>query len=144
MDGVKYERFKDLKEITLNNVNLNLKFTNEVRFGFSDLLNKNNLIINLDDDNFNKVCPRYDNILYLNTDYRGLDDYLKEEILENEKIEISYFNVKKMNEIIDNTILAVKLVCYGVVFLILIVTFVSLFSTLTLSISLRKREFALF
>lgn len=140
---VKYERFKDLKEITLNNVNLNLKFTNEVPFGFSDLLNKNNLIINLDDDNFNKVCPRYDNILYLNTDYRGLDDYLKEEILENEKIEISYFNVKKMNEIIDNTILAVKLVCYGVVFLILIVTFVSLFSTLTLSISLRKREFAL-
>ncbi|MBR3198922.1 MAG: FtsX-like permease family protein [Bacilli bacterium] len=136
-----YNRFKNLKEINFDDIKIsNLSLTNKIPFGFKD---SNNLVINLDEINFNKVCPEYINNLYLKTDYRGIDSYL-DKIIKKNKLDIVYINVKKAKEITNNLVLIIEIFLYSILLFIFLVMISAVINTISINISYRSRELASF
>ncbi len=136
---VSYNLFKNLNEITFDNIKINnLSLSNNIPFGFKEI---DNVIVNLNEEDFNKVCDEYRGNLYLKTDYKGLDSYLDKLIKEN-KYDMIYLNVKKSKEIINNLVLVVKIFLYGILLLIFLVMISSVISTISISINYRSRELA--
>lgn len=135
---VSYKRFKNLKEITLeDNIKLsNLSLTNNIPFGLKET---NDVVINLDKEEFNKICPEYTGNLYLNTNYKGLDNYL-DKIISKNKLNMAYINVKKVREIMNNLVLIIKIFLHGILILIFIVMILSTLNTIFISIDYRSRE----
>ena len=124
---------KDIS-LTLNGGNYDLVLNDEIPFGFRDKLKEGNLVINLDEKNFNEVCDEYSYNLILNTD-DNVDEYLREK-------SVNYFNAKKAREITNNLILGIDLMLYGMVFLIWLVILSSTISILSLSMGFRRKYFA--
>ena len=90
---------KDIS-LNLNGGNYDLVLNDEIPFGFRDKLKEGNLVINLDEKNFNEVCDEYSYNLILNTD-DNVDEYLREK-------SVNYFNAKKAREITNNLILGIE------------------------------------
>ena len=77
------------------------------------------------------------NIISDNTDY--LDEMAKD---LNKYDNISYFNYKEEDRSTKNMILVVKILMYGFISLVTLIGVTSVFNTISTSMALRKREFA--
>ena len=135
---LKYKRFNRFDKLDIEGYVIdNIKLTNKNYFG----LEGNDTVINLNEGDFKNVCPEYNSNLILKTDYDGIDDYLNN-LIRKEKIKMSYLNVKKTKEIINNLILVFKILFYFSSILILLILFSLSFNVSFFSIYSRRREFA--
>ena len=100
----------------LNGNYYDLVLSDKIPFGFNDKLKAGNLVVNLDEKNFDAVCEVDSYNLILNTE-SNIDDYLKDKTF-------SYFNAKKAREITNNLILGINFVLYGVTLLLWMAFFV--------------------
>lgn len=139
----KYKRFKNLKKIVLDDFTLsNLSLSDEVPFGFTDFVNKDNIVINVSSSKFDELCFSYKGALFLKTNYKGLDKYLDNLIKNEDYKDIAYMNVKKAREIINNIVLSIELFLYGITFLVIIISISSVVNIVSTNISFRNKEFA--
>lgn len=125
--------FKSDDDVTIDNLSLK----NDIPFGFD---NVDDIIINLDNDKFDSVCPYYTNTLIMKTDYSGIDNYLNS-IIKNNNLKMTYLNVKKSKQLIENVIIIVKLFLYLICILIICVM-VSFTVNIT-SMSMLQRKYDL-
>lgn len=130
----KYSIFKNLKTLNIDDQKIDIKLTDNQNKIISD-----NIIVNLEEDNFNKVCEESTNTLLLNTKYRGIDKYM-EKLIKKEKTNINYINVKKEKEIITNIVVIIKVLMYLISLLIIIVTISSVVSITSATTEYRKKE----
>ena len=138
--GEKFERVdKSLFEgpitLGLNGNYYDLVLSDKIPFGFNDKLKAGNLVVNLDEKNFDAVCEVDNYNLILNTE-SNIDDYLKDKTF-------SYFNAKKAREITNNLILGINFVLYGVILLLWMAFLSSVISVLSLSMDFRVKYFSL-
>ena len=138
--GEKFERvdkslFKEPITLDLNGNYYDLVLSDKIPFGFNDKLKAGNLVVNLDEKNFDAVCEVDNYNLILNTE-SNIDDYLKDKTF-------SYFNAKKAREITNNLILGINFVLYGVILLLWMAFLSSVISVLSLSMDFRVKYFSL-
>lgn len=138
--GEKFERvdkslFKEPITLGLNGNYYDLVLSDKIPFGFNDKLKAGNLVVNLDEKNFDAVCEVDNYNLILNTE-SNIDDYLKDKTF-------SYFNAKKAREITNNLILGINFVLYGVTLLLWMAFLSSVISVLSLSMDFRVKYFSL-
>ena len=138
--GEKFERvdkslFKEPITLDLNGNYYDLVLSDKIPFGFNDKLKAGNLVVNLDEKNFDAVCEVDNYNLILNTE-SNIDDYLKDKTF-------SYFNAKKAREITNNLILGINFVLYGVTLLLWMAFLSSVISVLSLSMDFRVKYFSL-
>lgn len=137
---MKYNRFKKFDKLIIDDVEIsNLKLTGKKNFG----IDGEDTIINLKDDVFRKVCELYNSNLVIKTNYRGIDKYL-DSLIKKEKIDMSYLNVQKTKEIINNLVLVLKLFFYGVSFLIFVCLMSVSINVAIFSIYERRKEVSSF
>ena len=139
----KYKPFKSLNSITLDSGEKidDIKLTNNVPFGFDNMLIKGQVILNLDKDKFSEVCPVFSGNALIKTDEARLDNLILKYV-KSKDFEIGYTNVKKAYELINNVVLLIKIfmfLCVGIVVLISVFT---IFNIISANIKLRKRELA--
>ena len=139
---VSYNRFHNLDEITFEGkIKIsNLSLSNNIPYFFKGV---DDVIINLNKDDFNKICDEYIGNLYLNTNYKGLDEYIDKLIKEN-KYDMTYQNVKKSKEIINNLTLIIEFFLHALLILIFMVMTSSVINTVFININYRKRELSTF
>ena len=139
----KYKPFKRLNSIRLDSgeeIN-DISLTNEIPFGFDNMFIKNRVILNLNEDRFNEVCPVFSGNALIKTDEVRLDNLILKYVKKNE-LEVAYTNVKKAYELINNFVLLIKIfmfLCIGIVVLISVLT---IFNIISANIKMRKRELA--
>ena len=138
--GEKFERvdkslFKEPITLDLNGNYYDLVLSDKIPFGFNDKLKAGNLVVNLDEKNFDAVCEVDNYNLILNTE-SNIDDYLKDKTF-------SYFNAKKAREITNNLILGINFVLYRVILLLWMAFLSSVISVLSLSMDFRVKYFSL-
>lgn len=138
--GEKFERvdnslFEGPITLGLNGNYYDLVLSDKIPFGFNDKLKAGNLVVNLDEKNFDAVCEVDSYNLILNTE-SNIDDYLKDKTF-------SYFNAKKAREITNNLILGINFVLYGMTLLLWMVFLSSVISILSLSMDFRVKYFSL-
>ena len=138
--GEKFERvdnslFEGPITLGLNGNYYDLVLSDKIPFGFNDKLKAGNLVVNLDEKNFDAVCEVDSYNLILNTE-SNIDDYLKDKTF-------SYFNAKKAREITNNLILGINFVLYGMTSLLWMAFLSSVISILSLSMDFRVKYFSL-
>ena len=138
--GEKFERvdnslFEGPITLGLNGNYYDLVLSDKIPFGFNDKLKAGNLVVNLDEKNFDAVCEVDSYNLILNTE-SNIDDYLKDKTF-------SYFNAKKAREITNNLILGINFVLYGMTLLLWMVFLSSVISILSLCMDFRVKYFSL-
>lgn len=138
----KYTPFESNLNISVNDFKSeNVSLTEEVPFGFDNLLKEDYIILNLDEENFNMACPTFEGEAFVKTDKQKLDEMITSYASEN-KIDLSYVNVKKGYELLNNFILLIKLfalLCTGIISTISIFM---IFNITSANIKYRQREFA--
>lgn len=144
MTKVNYRIFNKLNEITLSNgVMINdINLTEDVPFGFENELIQGRIILNLNKDKFDEVCPVYSGNALIKTNVNKIDDKVLKYFRKNNFGDVSYTNVKKVYEIMNNFVLIIKLFtifCVGIVSLISVFTICNIVSA---NIKFRRREFA--
>ena len=133
-----YKIFKNLNEIVFDNeVKIDkLKLVSSIPFGLDG---NNEVIINLDKNEFDSVCDEPINNLVMTTKYNGIDSYLKKIVLKRKK-DITYINVKKARQIMNNIVLIIKIFLYIICILITLVLITCSINISLINISYRKRE----
>ena len=139
-----YKPFSTLNEIVLDNgVRIDgIRLTDDIPFGMKEKLTSNTVILNLDKEMFDKVCLNYTGNLFADTDKNGLDRLIMDYVTANKIEKISYTNIKKGYELVNNLMLLIKIfmyVCVGIVCLISVFTILNIISA---NIKFRKKEFA--
>ncbi|MBR3229325.1 MAG: ABC transporter permease [Bacilli bacterium] len=133
---ISYNRFKKFDKLVIDDIKISdLKLTNKKYFG----IDGDDTVINLENEEFKKVCNLYNSNLIIKTNYKGIDNYL-DNLIRKEKINMSYLNVKKTKEIISNLVLVFKILFYGVSILIFICLISVCINVSFFSIYERKRE----
>ena len=94
------------------------------------------------EDTFNKInTDEYNIILTLNGDnFTKVDELLHQDILD---VSIRTDNIKQTMQEQYNTLLAYKIILYGFVVLITLIGVTSVINTINMSVTLRKKEFAM-
>lgn len=137
---VKYNRFKRFDKLVIDDTQINdLKLTDKKFFG----VDGEDTVINLNNDDFKKVCTLFNSNLIIKTSYKGIDSYL-DNLIRKEKINMSYLNVKKTKEIISNLTLVLKILFYGVSLLVFICLISVSINVAIFSIYERRWEIASF
>ena len=137
-----YSPFNNLKDIKIGNYKIEVSLTFKVPLGFENMLSEGSYVLNLSDNDFNLVCPKYEGRAFIWTDEKGLDDKVLDYALKNDFDDLSYVNVKKGYEFINNFILVLRLFM-GLGLLIIAFIFVfGIFNVISANIVIRKREFA--
>ena len=137
-----YSPFNNLKDIKIGNYKIEVSLTSKVPLGFENMLSEGSYVLNLSDNDFNLVCPKYEGRAFIWTDEKGLDDKVLDYALKNDFDDLSYVNVKKGYEFINNFILVLRLFM-GLGLLIIAFIFVfGIFNVISANIVIRKREFA--
>lgn len=144
MSKVSYEVFDNLNEITFDNGGKveDIKLTDKVPFGFDNLLTKGRVILNLDSDKFDMICPVFEGNLNVKTDKSGLDDLTVKYALKEDFGDFTYINVKKAYELINNFVLVIKIFMFLCIGLVILISMFTIFNIVSANIKLRKREFA--
>ena len=97
------------------------------------------LIIN--DKLYSKILSDYDingsAINIVSNNAKELDD-----ISSNLSDKVSYLNINEANKTSNNIVLAIKILMYGFISLVTLIGVTSVFNTISTSMALRKREFA--
>lgn len=137
-----YRPFNGLNNISVLGQNLKISLTEKVPFGFENMLLEGNYVLNLNNDDFNLVCPKFEGRAFIKTDKKGLDKLISDYALKNDLKSLSYINVKKGYEFINNVILVVRLFMMFFTFIICLILILSIFNVTSANILFRKREFA--
>ena len=141
VEKVNYNIFNKLDEVTINN-KIGVKLTNDIPFGFENELIEGRIILNLNNDDFSKVCFNYSGNALIKSLESGLDDKITSYASKNGFDNFSYVNVKKAYELIDSFILLIKLFSYSCVCLVFLIAFFTILNIISFSIKLRKKELA--
>ena len=135
---LKYNRFKKFNKLVIDDIEItDLKLTDKRYFG----IDGETTVVNLNHDDFNKVCEIYNSNLIIKTNYKGIDNYLNN-LIRKDKTNMSYLNVKKTKEIINNLVLVLKIFFYSVSILILISLISVSINVAIFSIYDRRKEIA--
>ena len=135
---VKYRKFKRFDKIVIDDIEIsNIKLTDKKVFG----IDGEDTVINLENDDFSRLCPVYNSNIIMKTDYKGIDNYL-DNIIRKNKLSMSYLNVKKAKEIIINLTIVLKIFFYGVSILVCICLMSVSANVAIFSIYERRREIA--
>lgn len=144
MSKISYEIFNNLDGITLdNNVKIDgIKLVDDVPFGFDNMLIKGRIILNLNEDKFDEVCPVFDGNAFIKTDESRLDEKITDYVKKENFGEVIYTNVKKGYELINNFALLIKLFMFLCVGLVVVISVFTIINIISANINMRKREFA--
>ena len=137
----KYEIFQSLDYLNLNGINLKVKLTQNIPFGFENELITGRIILNLNRNDFEKVCPISSSNVLIKTDRNDLDKIVKNYASKNQ-FDVSYINVKKASEIMNNFVLLIKFFTFFCVLLISLIAVFAFFNIVSANIQFRKKEFA--
>ena len=139
----KYKPFKSLNSIILDSGEKidDIKLTNNVPFGFDNMLIKGQIILNLDKDKFSEVCPVFSGNALIKTDENHLDNLILKYV-KSKDFEIVYTNVKKAYELINNVVLLIKLFMFACVGIVVLISVFTIFNIISANIKIRKRELA--
>ncbi len=139
----KYKPFKSLNSIILDSGEKidDIKLTNNVPFGFDNMLIKGQIILNLDKDKFSEVCPVFSSHALIKTDENHLDNLILKYV-KSKDFEIVYTNVKKAYELINNVVLLIKLFMFACVGIVVLISVFTIFNIISANIKIRKRELA--
>ncbi len=129
--------FKDKITLNINNKDFNLNASQEVPFGFENILTKDNLLIGV--DNVSDICES-NLTLYMNSNDE-IDKELKK--LLDESVDLYYVNARQGKEFINSIILGIKFFLYSILLLSFLVGITTVISSTFLSIQYRKKEFGL-
>lgn len=139
---VNYKKFKNLSALTLEGENTvfltDLKLKDKVIFG---LEHTENIIVNLNENEFTQVCPSYNTTLILNTKHRGIDNYLKK-LIKEKQIPLEFYNNKKYREVINNIVIVIKTFLVGISFLVIAVMITVSLGIVSINTLFRRQEFA--
>ncbi len=136
-----YIPFKNLKQITINEKTLNIKLTNKIPYGFKTNLKSDNVILNLDEENFLTFCPNHITTAFLETNKQKLDNIINEYAKKHD-ISLSYSNVKKSKQFIKNFILLIKIFVFLIIMIIIFICITTILNIVSASIKFRKKELA--
>ena len=142
MYNIKYEPFKNLDYLVINNFKINVKLSDNSSYFFENMLSEGNYILNLSDRDFNLVCPKYEGRAFIKTREKGLDKKISEYALKNDFYDFKFVNVKKGYEFINNVILIMKIFMGISCLIIILVVIVCIFNITYANIKIRKKEFA--
>lgn len=141
MVKLNYNIFDKLDEVTIND-KIMVSLTNSIPFGFEGELIEGRAILNLNKEEFDKVCHSYSGNILIKTKMKNLDkkitDYAGKKGFDN----FSYVNVKKAYELINNVILLIKFFTYFCVYLVSLISIFTILNVVSANIKLRKKEFA--
>ena len=138
----KYIPFKKIENLMIGDYQINVSLSSKVSFGFENMILEGNYILNLNNNDFNLVCPKYEGKAFIRTKETGLDKKIAEYAEKNDFYDLSYINVKKGYEFINNVILVLKLFMFISVFIIGIIVVMVIFNIVSANIKIRKKEFA--
>ncbi len=141
MYKIDYKPLQNLSELVIGDYKILVDLTDKVPFGLENRLLEGNFVLNLNDNDFNLVCPKYEGMAFIKTSEKGLDEKVKKYAQAND-LDISYVNVKKGYEFIDNFILLVKLFMFIFLLIIILIAILAIFNVISANIKVRKREFA--
>ena len=141
MYKIDYKPLHDLKELVIGDYKISISLTDVVPFGFENMLLEGNYVLNLSDNDFNLVCPKYNGMAFIKTDEKGLDEKVSK-YAEDKNLDISYVNVKKGYEFIDNFILLIKLFMFIFLLIIIFIVILAIFNVTSANVKVRKKEFA--
>ncbi len=143
MVKVDYKIFNSLDKINIsNNVIDGISLTDKIPFGFETELLEGRIILNLDKDKFDLVCPVYEGGALIKSDENNIDNKVLKYFKENNFGNVSYVNIKKVYEIMDNLVLLIKLFMYFSCFIVSLISVLTIFNIVSTNVKLRKREFA--
>lgn len=117
----------------------------EVPFGFSDQITSYNLVLITS----SPLSGKIPNIITETSSYPLLklkiDDEatLKKTYEELSNSSYHYYSVKEEMKLVNNLVLVIKILLYGFICLVTLIGVTSVFNTITTSIALRRREFAM-
>lgn len=143
MYRVNYKPFRNLKELVIGDYRISVKLTDEIPFGFDNMLSEGNYVLNLGEDDFNLVCPKYETRAFIKTDEQGLDNKIEGYGKKNDLYDLSYVNVKKGYEFIDNFVFILKLFMLICIFIIGFIFIFAISNVVSANIKIRKKEFAI-
>ena len=127
---------KDNIVLTIDNQKLKLKAQNKVPFGFENILNKNNLVIGVND------YPEFSNLtLFMKSNTKNLVKKL-DNLLKDNNI-LYYVDASKGKKIINNIIMVIKFFVFMVLVLVFLISISITISSSYLSIMYRQKEFGL-
>lgn len=136
-----YEENTKINCKTLNNINV----IEEVPSGFLDQITSYNLVL-ITSEPLSEKIP---DILTQNSNY----SFLKLKINDEKSIKKTYeefsnslyhyYSVKEEMKLVNNLVLVIKILLYGFICLVTLIGVTSVFNTITTSIALRRREFAM-
>lgn len=143
MYKVDYKPFTKIKELLIGDYRIEVSLTDEVPFGFENMLLEGNYVLNLGENDFNLVCPKYEGRAFIRTSEKGLDEKITEYAQKNDFRDLSYVNVKKGYEFISNFMLVLKIFIFICILIISLIVVGAIFNIVSANIRIRKREFAL-
>lgn len=137
-----YPIFNSLEYIDFDGVRLDgLDLSSSALFGFENELLSGQVLLSLDEYNFNKVCPAFVANVLLKTGDSNLDDKLSKYALDR-GLDISYVNVKKAYVLINNITLLFKIFSILCIILVGLIAIFTVFNVIYGNINLRRSEFA--
>ena len=139
----KYKPFKSLNSITLDSGEeiSDISLTDKIPFGFDNMLVNGRVIVNLNEDKFNEVCPVFSGNALIKTDEVRLDNLILKYVKKN-GFEVTYTNVKKAYELINNVVLLIKIFMFVCVGIVVLISAFTIFNIISANIKIRKRELA--
>ena len=99
------------------------------------------MILNLNKDTFDSLNLKSESKAFIKTKKNGIDKLIENYALKS-NIDISYSNIKKANELLNNFILLIKIFIFLCIFIILIIAIMTIFNISSYFIKYRKKEFA--
>ena len=142
MYNVDYKPFSKINELLVGDYKINVGLTDEVPFGFKNMLLEGNYVLNLGENDFNLVCLKYEGRAFIKTNEKGLDEKITEYANKNDFHDLSYVNVKKGYEFINNFMLVLKIFVFLCILIISLIGLCAVFNVVSANIKIRKREFA--
>lgn len=137
----RYIPFKNINSLVIGDYKINVSLSSKVPFGFENLLLEGNYILNLSENDFNLICPEYSGMAFIRTKENGLDKKITDYAKKNDFYDLSYVNVKKGYEFINNVILILKVFMLISIFIIGVIAILVIFNIVSANIKIRKKEF---
>lgn len=153
---------KELKELVIYNsfggeakkesIVKNLYFTNKIPFGLANDVKNMKLVLVVNNNIYKEISSKWESekdnlshtVIYL--DVKNDKKFVKdtEKLLDDNHVEYYHINnVKANKKMEENTLLCIKILLYGFISLVTLIGITSVLNTITTSLALRKKEFAM-
>lgn len=127
----------------------NIKEIKEYPFGLDGKMDGIMYLLIVPEETYDQIIDMkntkvYSTNLFLKvTNYQKLDQYVKELETSNRLDGITYINIEEEMKMVNNLILAIEILLYGFIALVTLIGVTSVFNTISTSIALRRKEFAM-